>query len=92
MKVLPTVLAAATAGAVGLGALPALAYIGPGAGLSLLGALWGVLAAVLAAMAFLLFWPLRRYLRRQKSLRTEPRQSQSDEATQVPGAGQQRRR
>ncbi len=45
---------------------PALAYIGPGAGLSLLGALWGVLAAVLAALLFLLFWPLRRLLRRRR--------------------------
>ncbi|WP_299391032.1 hypothetical protein [Pelagibius sp.] len=45
---------------------PALAYIGPGAGLSLLGALWGVLVAVLAALLFLLFWPLRRLLRRRR--------------------------
>lgn len=44
---------------------PALAYIGPGAGLSLLGALWGLIAAVGAALLFVILWPLRRYLRRR---------------------------
>ncbi|HMA14851.1 MAG TPA: hypothetical protein VKP12_08715 [Kiloniellaceae bacterium] len=45
---------------------PAFAYIGPGAGLSLLGALWGVIAAVAAAVLFLLLWPLRRMMRRKR--------------------------
>ncbi len=45
---------------------PAAAYIGPGAGLSLLGALWGVFAAIAAALLFLLIWPLRRLLRRNR--------------------------
>ena len=40
------------------------AYVGPGAGLSLLGALWGVVAAVAAALLFVLTWPLRRMRRR----------------------------
>lgn len=43
----------------------ALAYVGPGAGLSLLGALWGLLIAVGAALGFLLLWPLRRARRRR---------------------------
>lgn len=47
---------------------PALAYIGPGAGLSLLGALWAVGAAILAAMLFLLLWPLRRLLRQRRQV------------------------
>lgn len=42
------------------------AYVGPGAGLSLLGALWGVIAAVLAALLFVLTWPLRRMRRRKR--------------------------
>lgn len=46
---------------------PALAYIGPGAGLSLLGALWGVVAAVAAALLFLLIWPLRRLMKRRRT-------------------------
>ena len=48
-------------------ASPALAYIGPGAGLSLLGALWGVVAAVAAALLFLLIWPLRRLMKRRRT-------------------------
>lgn len=44
----------------------ALAYVGPGAGLSLLGALWALLAAVATALAFILLWPVRRMLRRRR--------------------------
>jgi membrane protein implicated in regulation of membrane protease activity len=47
-------------------ALPAFAYIGPGAGLSLVGALWAVIAAVGAALFFIVAWPLRRMLRRRR--------------------------
>jgi len=45
----------------------ALAYIGPGAGLSLLGALWGLLLAIGAAFGFLILWPLRRIRRRDRA-------------------------
>ncbi len=38
----------------------AAAYIGPGAGLSMLGAFWGLVVAVLAALSFLLLWPVRK--------------------------------
>ena len=44
---------------------PAMAYIGPGAGLSLLGALWGLLVAIGAALLFIIAWPFRRMLRRR---------------------------
>ena len=50
-----------------LAAAPALAYVGPGAGLTLLSALWGLLAAVLAAVAFLVVWPIRRWRRRRQA-------------------------
>lgn len=43
------------------------AYVGPGAGLSLLGALWGVIAAIGAALLFVILWPIRRMMRRRKS-------------------------
>lgn len=45
----------------------ALAYVGPGAGLSLLGALWGLLLAVVAALGFIVLWPLRRMLKRRRT-------------------------
>lgn len=44
---------------------PASAYVGPGAGLSLLGALWGVLVVVGMTLGFLIIWPIRRYLRQR---------------------------
>ena len=52
--------------AVFLASQPALAYIGPGAGITMLGALWGVLVAILLALAAVLFWPIRSLLRRRK--------------------------
>jgi membrane protein implicated in regulation of membrane protease activity len=45
------------------------AYIGPGAGLSMLSAFWGLLAAVFAALAFLVFYPLRRFFRRSTNVK-----------------------
>lgn len=44
---------------------PADAYIGPGAGLSLLGALWALIVAVAAALAFLVLWPFRQAMKRR---------------------------
>jgi hypothetical protein len=41
------------------------AYIGPGAGLSLLGALWALIAAVVAAVAFIVLWPIRQAMKRR---------------------------
>lgn len=45
---------------------PAMAYVGPGAGLSVVGALVGVLMAVGAAIVFIVGWPIRRMMRRRK--------------------------
>ncbi len=42
------------------------AYVGPGAGLSLLSALWGIIAAIGIALFFVLMWPIRRMIRRRK--------------------------
>ncbi len=38
----------------------AFAYIGPGAGISVIGSLFGLLATVFLAVVAVLFWPLRR--------------------------------
>jgi hypothetical protein len=43
---------------------PAWAYIGPGAGISMLAAFWALLAAVFAAVGFLVLQPLKRRWRR----------------------------
>lgn len=65
-----------------LAPLAAQAYVGPGAGLSLLGALWGVIAAIGAALLFVVLWPLRRMMRRRREAASQ--QSQSD--NMAPGA------
>ncbi|MGH6943055.1 MAG: hypothetical protein ACREH6_02390 [Geminicoccaceae bacterium] len=69
---------------------PAAAYIGPGAGLSLVGAFWGLVVAVLAALSFILLWPFRILLRRMRGQRahSHPSVSQheskpSDEASRA---------
>ena len=59
-------LAMATITALTLAATPAMAYVGPGAGLSLLGAFWGLLVAILAALAFVVVYPVRRMMRARK--------------------------
>jgi len=45
----------------------ALAYVGPGAGISLLGALWGLIVGVVMALGIVLFWPIRIMLRKRKA-------------------------
>jgi membrane protein implicated in regulation of membrane protease activity len=59
-------LAMAIIAALTLAATPAMAYVGPGAGLSLLGAFWGLLVAILAALAFVIVYPVRRMMRGRK--------------------------
>lgn len=48
----------------------AFAYVGPGAGLSLLGALWALVAAVATALIFVVAWPVRKMLRQRRAART----------------------
>lgn len=60
-------------------AQPAAAYIGPGAGITMLGALWGVIVAIALAFGAILFWPIRIMLRRRK---------RGTAAAAAPGSGQ----
>ncbi len=55
----------------------AFAYVGPGAGLSLLGALWALIAAAGLALFFVVAWPVRRMLRKRRAptARTAPEPS-----------------
>lgn len=57
---------------------PAAAYVGPGAGLSVVSALVGVLLAIGAAVVFIVGWPVRRMIRRRK-LAAEMRSPVRDE-------------
>jgi len=49
---------------------PAFAYVNPGAGITFLGALLGLLAALLFLVVGLVLWPIRRYLQRKKAQQT----------------------
>ena len=55
----------AAAGLLLLCTAPAEAYVGPGAGLSLLGALWALIAAIAAVVAFIVLWPFRKAMQRR---------------------------
>lgn len=45
----------------------AAAYVGPGAGISVLGALWGLIIGVVMAVGVILFWPIRMMIRKAKA-------------------------
>ena len=47
------------------------AYVGPGAGITFLGALWAVIVAVVLALGGFLVWPIRTFLRHRKIRKQE---------------------
>lgn len=57
---------------------PAVAYIGPGAGISVLGSLLSILATIFVAIGAIIFWPLRKFMRRKKAQRKSPVSSKAD--------------
>jgi|GraSoiStandDraft_16_1057320.scaffolds.fasta_scaffold1357337_2 hypothetical protein len=68
-------------------ATPAFAYIGPGAGITMLGALWGVIVAVALAIGAVLFYPIRVIMRRFKrpaATEVRPEAVARDRAAQDP--------
>ena len=54
----------------------AMAYVGPGAGISVLGSVLGILATIFVAIGAIVFWPIRKFLKRKKAAR-----GSADEAT-----------
>ena len=56
----------------------AFAYVGPGAGISALGALWGLILGVVTALGIVLFWPIRMMLRKRKAAAEAKQEMQAD--------------
>lgn len=42
------------------------AYVGPGAGISLVGSLVGLVGVIFLAIGSILFWPIRRLMKKRK--------------------------
>lgn len=64
------------------------AYIGPGAGASLAGSLLGVLAAIVTALAIVLFWPLRLLYKKIKgNKQTATETVEASEASEEASSG-----
>jgi hypothetical protein len=80
---------ATTAIAVFTVALPVAAYVGPGAGLSALGSLLALLAAVVVAIAGFLWYPIKRLLGKRRAAEKQV-DSGSTPADPAPQAGQPR--
>ena len=43
------------------------AYVGPGAGISVLGSLLGILATIVLALVAIVMWPIRKMMKRKKA-------------------------
>ena len=61
-------------------ALPAYAYIGPGAGAGTIAVALGVLASIIMALFALLWYPLKRFAKKRKTARNK----QIEENSQIP--------
>ena len=48
-------------------AFPALAYVGPGPGLTMIGSLFTLVGGVIVALAMVLLWPLRLLVKRVRA-------------------------
>jgi hypothetical protein len=51
-------------------ALPgaASAYVGPGAGITFIGALIGLIVGVVISLAIIFIWPIRKYLQKKRAI------------------------
>ncbi len=54
------------------------AYVGPGAGITMLAALWAVILAIVATIGAVLFWPIRAMLRKRKNAKAAASDDEKD--------------
>lgn len=59
-------------------ALPAQAYIGPGAGVGTIAVVLGILGSIVMAFFAILWYPLKRLLKKRKVIRPAPSVALSD--------------
>jgi uncharacterized membrane protein YidH (DUF202 family) len=64
--------------------LPAHAYVGPGAGLSVLGSVLALFAAVLLMIAGFVWYPVKRLMNRKKKRTTSGEPPRDDDAQPAP--------
>ena len=66
------------------------AYVGPGAGISVIGALIGLVSAIFLALFAVLRWPIKRYLARRRAAQAAaagaPATSQGQHASNSPNS------
>ncbi len=82
-RFIPLILAGVALAAVPLSAQ---AYVGPGAGISLLGALWALIAVIGSAILYIVLWPLRRMRKRRKQKKNPDQMQRDATAPQENGA------
>ena len=64
----------------------AAAYVGPGAGISVLGALWGLIIGVVMAVGVILFWPIRMMIRKAKANKAGAADSAATDSSATQGS------
>lgn len=67
---------------IGLLPSPVFAYVGPGAGISIVGSIVGVLAAIFLAIVGFVWYPIRRLLKRRKA-KVSTHQTESPQEAEV---------
>ena len=67
-----------------LSASLAAAYIGPGAGISVLGSLLGILATIFVAIGVILFWPIKKLMKRRKAKKETEVSGETDKSGHGP--------
>ena len=59
------------------------AYVGPGAGITALGALWALIATVVITLVGLLIWPIRALMKRKKGAAAQTEEASPGETVET---------